>query len=79
MEMRKMDYEILGSKVKTELDFLLPSKRNNLAVWELEYKWTRDENENQFGGGGPDLLTVNGSAMGKTEVFDQDNLNNNES
>ncbi|XP_023565952.1 consortin [Octodon degus] len=38
-----------------------------------------DENENQLDGDGPELLTSSGSAMGKTEVLEQDSLNNNES
>ncbi|EHA97959.1 hypothetical protein GW7_07572 [Heterocephalus glaber] len=38
-----------------------------------------DENENQLDGDGPALLTSSGSAMGKTEVLEQDSLNNNES
>ncbi|EHB06604.1 hypothetical protein GW7_10614 [Heterocephalus glaber] len=37
-----------------------------------------DENENQLDGDGPALLTSSGSAMGKTEVLEQDSLNNNE-
>nr|XP_027784343.1 consortin isoform X2 [Marmota flaviventris] len=37
-----------------------------------------DENENQLDGDGPELLTSSDSAMGKTEVFEQDSLNNNE-
>ncbi|KAM6166558.1 consortin [Erethizon dorsatum] len=38
-----------------------------------------DENENRLDGDGPELLTSSGSAMGKTEVLEQDSLNNNES
>ncbi|MBZ3886364.1 Consortin [Sciurus carolinensis] len=38
-----------------------------------------DENENQLDGEGPELLTSSDSTMGKTEVFEQDSLNNNES
>uniref|UniRef100_A0A8D2DRV3 Uncharacterized protein n=1 Tax=Sciurus vulgaris TaxID=55149 RepID=A0A8D2DRV3_SCIVU len=38
-----------------------------------------DENENQLDGDGPELLTSSDSTMGKTEVFEQDSLNNNES
>ncbi|XP_013375898.1 PREDICTED: consortin [Chinchilla lanigera] len=38
-----------------------------------------DENENQLDGDGPELLTSSGGEMGKTEVLEQDSLNNNES
>lgn len=38
-----------------------------------------DENENQLDGDGPEHLTSSGSAMGRTEVLEQDSLNNNES
>lgn len=37
-----------------------------------------DENENQLDRDGLELLTSSGSAMGKTEVLEQDSLNNNE-
>lgn len=38
-----------------------------------------DENENQLDGDGCEHLISSDSAMGKPEVFEQDNLNNNES
>lgn len=38
-----------------------------------------DENENQLDGDRPAALTSSGSAMGRSLVFDQDSLNNNES